>query len=201
MDEKASRHMILASTSPRRRELIALLGIPFQVMPSEAGEDTPAGWKPEQVVEELALRKADAVYRKLTESDRDAVVVGSDTIVVLEDDILGKPADEADAVRMLQMLQGRRHQVYTGAACIDGVTGRSMVRHSVTSVDIKPLSTEQICAYVRSGEPMDKAGAYGIQGLGAVIVEGITGDYFTVVGLPLSLLGDMLSEMGMPVLG
>ena len=200
MKEKASRHIILASTSPRRQELIGALRIPFEIMPSDADEDTPYGWEPSMIVETLALRKADAVYRKLSESDSNAVIVGSDTIVVLEGDILGKPADNKDAVRMLSMLQGRTHKVYTGVACVDALTGRSIVRHRKTTVNMKPLNDDQIMSYVRSGEPADKAGAYAIQGLGASIVDSIEGDYFNVVGLPISLLSDMLSEMGMHVL-
>ena len=201
MKEKASRYIILASTSPRRQELIASLRIPFEIMGSDADEDTPFGWSPDKIVETLSLRKADAVYRKLSETCGSAVIVGSDTIVVLEGDILGKPADEQDAVRMLSGLQGRTHKVYTGVACVDAETGRSIVRHRVTSVRMKPLSEEEIVSYVRSGEPADKAGAYAIQGLGATIVDSIEGDYFNVVGLPLSLLSDMLEEMGITVLG
>ncbi|SMF89236.1 septum formation protein [Paenibacillus uliginis N3/975] len=200
MKEKALGHIILASTSPRRQELIASLRLPFEIMPSDANEDTPFGWEPSMVVETLSLRKADAVYRKLSESDSNAIIVGSDTIVVLEGDILGKPMDDKDAVRMLSVLQGRTHQVYTGVACVDALTGQSIVRHRITSVSMKPLNDEQIMSYVRSGEPADKAGAYAIQGLGAAIVNSIEGDYFNVVGLPISLLSDMLSEMGMDVL-
>lgn len=201
MKKKASRYIILASTSPRRQELIASLRIPFEIMGSDADEDTPFGWSPDMIVETLSLRKADAVYRKLSEASGNAVIVGSDTIVVLEGDILGKPVDELDAVRMLKGLQGRTHKVYTGVACVDAETGRSIVRHRVTSVRMKPLSEEEIISYVRSGEPADKAGAYAIQGLGATIVDSIEGDYFNVVGLPLSLLSDMLGEMGITVLG
>ncbi|WP_054956382.1 Maf family protein [Paenibacillus dakarensis] len=200
MDEKASRYIILASTSPRRQELIAALRIPFEIMPSDANEDTPAGWGPSMIVENLALRKADAVYRKMSDSRSNAIIVGSDTIVVLESDILGKPVDDNDAVRMISSLQGRTHKVFTGVACVDALTGERIVRHRMTSVRMKPLNMDQVMSYVRSGEPNDKAGAYAIQGLGASIIEGIEGDYFNVVGLPISLLSDMLSEMGMHVL-
>lgn len=200
MNEKRNRRIILASTSPRRQELIASLRIPFEIMPSEADEDTPQGWSPERIVESLALRKAEAVLRKLTDDPEDGIIVGSDTIVVVDDHVLGKPEDHADAARMLSMLQGRAHFVYTGVACIDLRSGRNQVSHRVTTVKMKSLSNDAIAAYVKSGEPADKAGSYAIQGLGATIVEGIEGDYFNVVGLPLSLLSDMLSEMGMDVL-
>lgn len=200
MNENSKRRIILASTSPRRRELLASLRIPFDVVPSEASEDTPDGWSPDRIVESLALRKAEAVYHKFAGSGQDGVVVGSDTVVVLDSEVLGKPVDDEDAARMLGRLQGRTHQVYTGVACLDLSSGTSLIRHSATWVKMKPLSLEAINAYVRSGEPADKAGAYGIQGLGATIVESIEGDYFTVVGLPLSMLSDMLSEMGIGIL-
>lgn len=200
MKEKRNRRIILASTSPRRQELIASLRIPFEIMPSEADENTPAGWSPEQIVESLALRKAEAVLHKLTDGQGDGIIVGSDTIVVVDGHVLGKPVDHADAARMLSMLQGRAHFVYTGVACIDQSSGNKQVSHRVTTVKMKSLSADAITAYVKSGEPADKAGSYAIQGLGATIVEGIEGDYFNVVGLPLSLLSDMLSAMGMDVL-
>nr|WP_211184452.1 Maf family protein [Paenibacillus lemnae] len=191
----------MASTSPRRQELIRMLGIPFEVMPSGADEDTPADWKPGRVVETLALRKAEAVRDELGHNTKGSVIVGSDTVVVLDGDILGKPRNKQEAVTMLNRLQGQKHQVYTGVACIDTESGTSDIRHRVTSVWMKPLNKDEIQHYVATGEPMDKAGAYGIQGLGAVMVEGIEGDYFNVVGLPLSLLADMLSVLGIRVLG
>lgn len=200
MKEKELRHVILASTSPRRQELIATLRIPFKIVPSDANEDTPDGWEPRMIVETLALRKAEAVYRNLSDEGSNAIVVGSDTIVVLDGDILGKPTDDKDAARMLSLLQGRTHKVFTGVACIDALNGQRIVRHRVTTVSMKTLNEDQIMSYVRSGEPQDKAGAYAIQGLGASIVDSIEGDYFNVVGLPLSLLSDMIAEMGMQVL-
>lgn len=200
MKEKRNRRIILASTSPRRQELIASLRIPFDIVPSEADEDTPAEWSPDRIVESLALRKAEAVRRKLNTDQSSGIIVGSDTVVVLEDLVLGKPVDHDDAVRMLTMLQGRAHRVFTGVACIDLASGAVKVSHRETKVSMKRLSPDAVKAYARSGEPMDKAGAYAIQGLGATLIEGIEGDYFNVVGLPLSLLSDMLSEMGMDVL-
>ncbi|WP_068500032.1 Maf family protein [Paenibacillus kribbensis] len=200
MDGKITPRIILASTSPRRKELLAFLRLPFEVMPSHADESTPESWTPQQIVETLAVRKAEAVVNVAAQSEEAGLVIGSDTIVVLDGLVLGKPADHADAVRMLTALQGRTHLVYTGVACLHTVTGKTLVRHRQTKVTMKPLSHEQIVAYVNTGEPSDKAGAYGIQGMGATLVESIQGCYFNVVGLPLSLLSDMLSDFGVNVL-
>ncbi|MGW8443040.1 Maf family protein [Paenibacillus sp. S33] len=200
MDGKITPRIILASTSPRRKELLAFLRLPFEVVPSHADESTPESWTPQQIVETLAARKAEAVVNTATQSKEAGLVIGSDTIVVLDGSVLGKPADHADAVRMLTSLQGRTHRVYTGVACIHTGTGEMLVRHRQTEVTMKPLSQEQIVAYVNTGEPSDKAGAYGIQGMGATLVESIQGCYFNVVGLPLSLLSDMLSDFGVNVL-
>ncbi|URJ44176.1 Maf family protein [Paenibacillus polymyxa] len=200
MDGKITPRIILASTSPRRKELLAFLRLPFEVVPSHADESTPESWTPQQIVETLAARKAEAVVNTATQSKEAGLVIGSDTIVVLDGSVLGKPADHADAVRMLTALQGRTHRVYTGVACIHTGTGEMLVKHRQTEVTMKPLSQEQIAAYVNTGEPSDKAGAYGIQGMGATLVESIQGCYFNVVGLPLSLLSDMLSDFGVNVL-
>ncbi|WNC16703.1 Maf family protein [Brevibacillus brevis] len=193
---KTQTALTLASSSPRRRELLQALGIAFKVQSSDVDETTAPGLSPQEVVEELALRKARAVASTLSEG----VVLGSDTIVVLDDRILGKPADEADAFRMLSMLQGREHTVYSGVALIEAASGRSEVAHSSTRVKIRALSEAEIKAYIATREPMDKAGSYAIQGIGATIVEGIAGDYFTVVGLPLCLTANMLSRFGITVL-
>lgn len=193
---KTKTALVLASSSPRRRELLHTLGIPFIVQTSDVDETTAPGLSPREVVEELAVRKAQVVASTLTEG----VVLGSDTIVVLEGQILGKPADEADAFHMLSMLQGREHTVYSGVALIDVASGRVEVSHSHTQVRIRPLSQTEIESYIATHEPMDKAGSYAIQGIGATIVEGITGDYFTVVGLPLCLTANMLSRFGITVL-
>lgn len=200
LETSTTRRIILASTSPRRRELVSSLHIPFDVVPSHADESTPEDWTPEQIVKELAKRKADAVYRTLDSSQRQGVIVGSDTIVVRDGDVLGKPRDEQEAASMLRSLQGRSHLVYTGVACVDGLTGTSLVDYRRTEVTMKPLSEREIASYAASGEGLDKAGAYAIQGLGATIVTGIEGCYFNVVGLPLSLLTEMLSSFGIQVL-
>jgi septum formation protein len=168
----------------------------FSVDPSDADESFAPGTPPEEVVRMLALRKAESVAARYEQG----LVIGSDTIVVLDDAILGKPSDEADARRMLAMLQGRSHVVCSGIAIVDAETKRSIAEVSTTRVTMRPLTDEQIAAYVESGEPSDKAGGYAIQGIGAAIVERIDGDYFTVVGLPLCLLNRMMAEFGMNVL-
>ncbi|UFJ59955.1 Maf family protein [Brevibacillus sedimenti] len=193
---KAETSLILASSSPRRRELLQTLGLPFTVMTSEVDETTQPGMSPEAVVEELALRKAQAVASRLDAG----VVLGSDTIVVLDGRILGKPADEPDAFRMLSELQGREHTVYSGVALTDAATGRFEVAHCKTTVRIRPLTEREIRSYIATKEPMDKAGSYAIQGIGSTLVESIEGDYFTVVGLPLCLTARMLSRFGITLL-
>ncbi|MED1783674.1 Maf family protein [Brevibacillus fortis] len=188
--------LILASSSPRRRELLQTLGLSFTIITSDVDETTAEHLSAREVVEELSLRKAKEVASRLTEG----VVLGSDTVVVLDGQILGKPVDEMDAYRMLSMLQGQEHTVYSGVALIDVETGRAEVSHSLTHVRIRALTEQEIKSYIATGEPMDKAGSYAIQGIGATIVEGITGDYFTVVGLPLGLTSTLLTRFGMPIL-
>ncbi|UHA74361.1 Maf family protein [Paenibacillus sp. 481] len=184
--------IVLASSSPRRQELIRSLQLPYEIQPSDADETVPADWSPVRTVEQLSLRKAEAVAHLRRQSGQAGIVLGSDTVVVLDDHILGKPQDEADACRMLSALQGRTHEVYTGVALIDVMTNRVELAHQKTRVHMRPLTPDQVKRYVATGEPMDKAGSYGIQGVGATIVESIEGCYFNVVGLPLSLLAQML---------
>lgn len=200
MNSKIIRSIILASTSPRRSELLSCLGLNFTVVPSHADEQVEESLTPEQVVSELSARKAISVYESLDSTNRNAVIIGSDTIVVRDHTILGKPYDKAEAASMLSSLQGRSHQVWTGVTCIDGLTGDRSTSHRMTTVTMKSLTEEEILAYAHSGEGLDKAGAYGIQGLGASIVTGIEGCYFNVVGLPLSLLSDMLKQYDIQVL-
>jgi septum formation protein len=232
--------LILASSSPRRQELIRSLKLPCEIMASDVDESTASGLSPAQVVEELSLRKARAVFQRLEARSNPGIVIGSDTIVVLDNHILGKPVDEADAFRMLKSIQGRKHQVYSGVACIDtgsgdekagppvtrpfeigepmekagdamylGDTGqyrilsespsgqpKAMIGHTVTKVTFRPMSDEEIEAYVKTGEPLDKAGSYGVQGLGSVFIERIEGDFYSVMGLPLNLLYQMLLKFG-----
>ncbi|TVX87252.1 Maf family protein [Paenibacillus agilis] len=188
--------LVLASTSPRRQELIHTLQLPVEVEPSNEDETVDIHWAPYETVEQLALRKANSVARARRARGEGGLVIGADTIVVLRDTILGKPENEADAFRMLSALQNEVHEVYTGVAIIDALTGVELVRHRKTAVWMRPLNPEQITRYIASGEPMDKAGSYGIQGLGAALVDRIEGCYFNVVGLPISLLADMLKVYG-----
>lgn len=188
--------LILASGSPRRRELLAALGFPYVVQSSDVDESYETNLAPEEIVEVLSLRKAAAVASETASG----LVLGSDTIVVLDNQVLGKPQDEEDARVMLHSLSGREHTVYTGVALVDASTGRREVAHSSTKVRMRPLSDKEILAYIATKEPMDKAGAYAIQGIGATIIEGITGDYFTVVGLPLGLTASLLKRFDLKVL-
>jgi septum formation protein len=187
--------IVLASGSPRRRELLAGLGVQFEVKTSQVDETFDPSSPPNAVAEELAHRKAKDVARQLDA----ALVIGADTIVVCDGEILGKPRDEQEAVQMLSRLQGRAHQVYTGIALVevaDGHVVRERVSHRMTHVWMRSLSDEKISWYVDSKEPLDKAGAYGIQGLGACLIDKIDGCYFNVVGLSLVELDQMFQDMG-----
>ena len=182
--------VILASQSPRRRELLSLVGITHEVRPADIDESYLAGERPRDHAERLARGKADVIAAR----EPDALVIGSDTIVVVDGDVLGKPTDENDAVRMLARLAGRSHTVVTAVA----VAWRGETRSAVEEVGVTfhPLSRGQIDAYIATGEPMDKAGAYGIQGYGATIVARVDGDYFAVMGLPLQRLIRVLDSLG-----
>ena len=193
--------IVLASASPRRRELMHSLRLPFIVCALDTDESVEPGISPERVVEQLALRKATAVRdeRLASGSGRaDEVIVGADTVVVLDAGILGKPRDKAEAKTMLTALQGREHAVFTGVAVVHA-DGRVQVSHRLTVVRMKPLSARQIDRYIATGEPDDKAGAYAIQGLGALFVDSIDGCYYNVVGLPLALLADLLRQFDIDV--
>jgi len=182
--------LILASTSPRRRELLAHLGLPFEVVASRFDESllSPVGLPPADYVTRLAQGKAAEVAARLAAPE--AVIIGADTTVVLDGDVLNKPTDPADAARMLRRLSGRTHEVYTGLCIIHGE--HVQIAHAVTTVTFDALSDDTIAAYVATGEPLDKAGAYGIQGQGLGFIPRIDGDYYTVVGLPLTLLRGLL---------
>lgn len=190
------KQIILASSSPRRQEMLRNLGLDFIIHPSGADESVDDGLKPSEVVELLAVRKAADVASEYTEG----LVIGSDTIVVLDGQVLGKPLDEQDAFRMLAALQGRNHSVYSGLAVIDVSTGNRKTGHVETKVSMRPLSEQEIRAYIATQEPMDKAGAYAIQGIGSLFINGIEGDYFSVVGLPVRLLAEYLDGFGRNVL-
>lgn len=197
MNTSASPRIVLASSSPRRQELLRLLQLPFVISASGADEDYDPDWPPGKIVEILATRKAQAVSDKLEKADQ--IIIGSDTLVFCEGKVLGKPLDHDDAFQMLRLLSGNRHEVYTGVACLQQWTGELTVRHRVTSVHMKSLNDAKIERYIATGEPNDKAGAYAIQGLGSAFIESIEGCYFNVVGLPLSLLSDMLAVYGIEV--
>lgn len=192
------RELVLASASPRRAELVERLGIPFRVEPSRYLEqDGDRRGNPARLVEELALAKAKEVSTRLGRG----FVLGADTVVVLDGAVLEKPSDPDDARRMLAMLAGRWHEVYTGLALIGADAAQARTAHERTRVKFRSLLPAEIEAYVRTGEPLDKAGAYGIQGFGAALVERVDGCYTNVVGLPLARLVSLLREGGWRVLG
>ena len=181
-------NIILASGSPRRKELLAQAGFDFEVEVSNADEDVSEE-SPTEMVEELAARKAQAVVNLHNKEEDDCLVIGADTIVVLDGKVLGKPADEEAAKAMLSALSGRTHQVYTGVALFSikkGIVEKKKTFHECTDVTMVPITEKEIADYVASGDPLDKAGAYGIQGPAAVFISGIKGDYYNVVGLPVS---------------
>lgn len=195
-----NKKIILASGSPRRRELLSQIGLSFTVRVSEADEHTEET-KPEKLVCILSERKALAVWDELTEEEKkESILIGADTVVAVDDRILGKPADETEAFRMIELLQGRSHQVYTGVTILrqgglqplaDETNTCSIQKKQFfekTDVLVYPMSEEEITAYVKTGEPLDKAGAYGIQGSFAAYIQGINGDYSNVIGLPVGRL-------------
>ena len=180
------RPIILASASPRRRELLARMGVSFSVVAPEVDETVEAA--PADMVRILCVRKADAVCARFD----DAVVIAADTVVSLDGRALGKPADEDDALRMLKALSGRDHQVITGLCVTDTRTGRREIRVETSEVRFRALAAAEITAYVATGEPLDKAGAYAIQGGAAAFVDRFTGSYDNIVGLPSEILREIL---------
>ncbi len=183
------KKLILASASPRRKELLSLAGYEFEVCAESVDESVPEGTSPEDAVEMTARKKAEATAAKQPK----AVVIGADTVVVCDGKILGKPADTKQAKEMLSMLSGREHLVMTGVCIVH--SGETEVYHAVSKVRFYKLSDKDIESYVATGEPMDKAGAYGIQGKGCVLVEKIEGDYFNIVGLPIASLNARLKKI------
>lgn len=193
--------IVLASASPRRRALLRQIGLPFRVVPAGLDEDAVLATlgrdaAPAAAVELLAAAKARHVARRLR---RPRLVLAADTTVVLDGEMIQKPRDAADARRMLARLAGRTHEVYTGVALVDPAGGRERVAHERTRVTMARMDPGLIDRYVRTGEPLDKAGAYAVQGFGSVLVERIEGCYFNVVGLPLPLLARMLAGFGIDV--
>ena len=184
--------VILASQSPRRRQLLEQMGFTeFQIRPAHGEEVAAPGLTPAQLVEALSRLTAEEIAAG---ADPDALILAADTVVAVDGRVLGKPHSTQQAAQMLADLSGREHTVYTGVTVRRG--DQMLTRHEATQVRFRPLTEEEIAAYVATGEPMDKAGAYGIQGRGALLARGIDGDYFNVVGLPVCLLGQMLLRFG-----
>lgn len=188
------KKFILASASPRRKEILENIGLEFEVAVSDTDEgQIDAAALPVSVyVQELALLKATSVAKMRKSGDE--LIISADTVVCIDGEILGKPKDREDAFRMLKMLSGNCHSVFTGICVMNTKNAFSVCNSVETKVYFRNLSDEQIQSYVESGEPMDKAGAYGIQGLGSVLVEKIDGDYFNVVGLPATKLSEILKK-------
>jgi septum formation protein len=185
--------LILASASPRRRDLLDQIGLTFTVETADIDETPQLGEAPLAYVKRLAEHKAAAVLARHVQRSR-LIVLGADTTVVVDSQILGKPNDEADAARMLRLLSGRSHQVITGVALVSGITA-PIVEVEITDVEFSPLADSQIAAYIATGEPMGKAGAYAIQGRAARFIPRIAGCYFNVVGLPLARVTTMLGQL------
>lgn len=190
------KRIILASGSPRRKELLTQIGVTFEIQKAE-GEEIITSSMPTEVVKELSLQKAQEVAAKYGGD----IVIGADTVVAAEGQILGKPRDKEDAMRMLRMLQGKEHEVITGVAVLLKEQQKVISFAEVTKVHVFPMTEAQMEAYVESGEPMDKAGSYGIQGKFAAYVSGIEGDYNNVVGLPIGRLYQEVLAAGVDILG
>lgn len=192
------KKLVLASASPRRKELLSQIGLDFIVCPSDA-EEVITKTVPAEIVMELAKTKAEAIWQKIEQEN--CIVLGADTIVVKDDEILGKPKDDQDATRMIQMLQGNVHQVYTGVCFYYREEGTDIEKchlfYGCTDVQVAPMSLQEIETYLQQGEHRDKAGAYGIQGFFERYIEGIRGDYANVVGLPVGLVYRELIKLGL----
>ncbi len=186
--------VILASKSPRRREILTMLGVQFEILSADADESSDIT-DPALLVRELALRKGRATRALLQERgewDENTLIIASDTVVAIDNKILGKPVDAADAARMLQALSGNEHRVISGVALLCGE--REVADHDATAVCFAPMTTQEIDWYVQSGEPRDKAGAYAVQGLASLWIRGLEGDYFNVVGLPVYRLNALCKD-------
>jgi septum formation protein len=187
--------ILLASKSPRRRELLTMLGLDFTVAVADIDETMDPALSPAEAVCAVSRKKAAAIA---AQAGPDDVVIAADTVVVVDDLILGKPRDEADAARMLKLLSGREHRVITALTLRRG--DQEISEPVITTVRFRAMTDAEITAYVKTGEPMDKAGAYGIQGMGAIFIEGISGDYYTVMGLPLCALSRHLKTFEISIL-
>lgn len=182
--------IILASSSPRRKEILENANVKFDIIKSEIDEVILDNELPSQVVMRLAFEKCIDIATK----HRESLVIGADTVVVLDDIILGKPKDIDEAIAMITQLSGKTHQVITGISLINLSANKKIIDYVVSNVKFKDLSAEDIKDYIQTNESLDKAGAYGIQGYGALLVEEIQGDYFNIVGLPISRLSDLLKQ-------
>jgi septum formation protein len=203
MSQEQNIRLVLASQSPRRQEMLRSLGLEFDVIPSHIEEHTQCT-EPGEAVADLALKKAQAVVTELTGSldvTERTLVLGSDTLVLLGKDFLGKPTSREDAYQMLVRMSGRCHKVYTGVALIDCASGKTLVEYAMTDVYFRSLDSAEMRAYARTDEPLDKAGGYALQGTAAAFVEKIEGCNSNVIGLPLPLTVRMLRTMGVRVLG
>jgi septum formation protein len=190
------KKIVLAAASPRRKELLEQIGLQFEVEPSNCDEEITSGSESHETARRLSLGKARAATRK----HRNAIIIAADTFVVFGDRILGKPRTDSEARGMLRALNGQAHSVITGFTVLDTESGKVVSRSVETRVHMRKLTLKEIDSYLKSKEPLDKAGGYAIQGLGAVLVERIEGDYSNVVGLPLSALAKSLREFGVNVL-
>ena len=190
------RNIILASTSARRKALLEQIGLVFKIDAGVREESAVTGQIPEEIVREISLKKAQSVADKYP----DALIIAADTIGVIAGRIIGKPHSEQEAKEILSLLSGKAHSVITGFTVLDTATNKSVSKTVATTVYFKNLTKSEIEEYIKTGEPLDKAGAYAIQGKGALFVEKIDGDYFNVVGLPLGALAEVLKEFGVKVL-
>jgi septum formation protein len=190
------KKIILASASPRRKELLEKIRLKFEIDPSDCEEDINPEFDPQEIVQQLSIIKAKSVAAR----HKNALIIAADTIGVMGDKILGKPHTEDEACKMLHEISGKSHLVITGFSILDTTTNKIVTGIVNTRVYIKKLTGQEIDAYVKTGEPLDKAGAYAIQGIGAVIVEKIEGDYYNVMGLPLNALTEALKEFGINII-
>jgi septum formation protein len=190
------KEIILASASPRRKEILEITGLNFHICASDYEEELDLPLKPHKLARFLSLKKAEAVAHKYT----DSIIIAADTFIYYKNRLLGKPHTDKEAEKMLGLLNGKVHSVITGFTIIDTGNGQIISKSVVTKVHFKKITDEEISAYVRSKEPLDKAGAYAVQGLGAVFIEKIEGDFFNVMGLPLCTLTECLKKFGVNVL-
>ncbi len=187
--------IILASSSPRRKELLEKMGLEFEIIPSSYEEDMTEPLPPYELIMKLAKGKAEDVAKRV----KSGIVIGVDTFVVFENKKLGKPKDESDAYNALKLISGKNIEVYSGICIIDVELKKEIVDFEVSTVKIKELSDDEINAYIASGEPLDKAGSFAIQGMGSIFIERITGSYSNIVGLPVNKLYSHLKEFGVNI--